>query len=101
MAPRNSRESRLRAMCCDRGPVAPRRKFHCLPCGAFCNVLLESKCFRRQCMEKELQVLIVEDDPVDALRLVHEFARHGIECQSTRVETEAEFLRSMEQHLPD
>ena len=52
-------------------------------------------------MEKQLKVLIVEDDPVDVLRLVHEFARHGIDCQSNRVQTKEEFLEAVRECPPD
>lgn len=52
-------------------------------------------------MEKELQVLIIEDDPADALRLMHELGRCGLAFRGHRVETRAEFLEAVTKGQPD
>src|ERR1043166_5772358 len=56
---------------------------------------------QEKAVEKQLQVLILEDDPVDALRLTHELKRHGVAFQSTRVQTQEAFVRAMEEKPPD
>jgi CheY-like chemotaxis protein len=52
-------------------------------------------------VEKELQILIIEDDPADAMRLMHELGRGGLRFRSERVETREDFLNAVEQHPPD
>jgi CheY-like chemotaxis protein len=52
-------------------------------------------------VEKELQILIIEDDPADALRLMHELGRSGLRFRSERVETREDFLSAVQQHPPD
>ena len=52
-------------------------------------------------MEKELHILIVEDDPADANRLMHELERQGFAFQGQRVETRDDFLHTLERELPD
>jgi CheY-like chemotaxis protein len=52
-------------------------------------------------VEKELQILIIEDDPADALRLMHELGRSGLRFRSERVETREDFLIAVQQHPPD
>jgi DNA-binding NtrC family response regulator len=49
----------------------------------------------------KLQILIIEDDPADADRLMHELERQGFAFQSQRVETRDDFLRKLEQQPPD
>jgi len=52
-------------------------------------------------MGKELKILIIEDDPADADRLVHELERQGFAFQGCRVETREDFLRQLEPQPPD
>lgn len=52
-------------------------------------------------MEKELHILIVEDDPADADRLMHELERQGFAFQGQRVETRGDFLQNLERQPPD
>lgn len=52
-------------------------------------------------MENDLQILIVEDDPADADRLMHELERQGFAFQGQRVETRDDFLHSLESEPPD
>ena len=52
-------------------------------------------------MEKDLQILIVEDDPADADRLMHELERQGFAFRGQRVETRDDFLHTLEQQPPD
>ena len=52
-------------------------------------------------MENELKILIVEDDPADAIRLTHELRQHGLNFCSQRIETREAFLRSIETQPPD
>jgi len=49
----------------------------------------------------ELQILIIEDDPADADRLMHELKRQGFAFQGQRVETRDDFLRNLERQPPD
>jgi len=49
----------------------------------------------------ELQILIIEDDPADADRLMHELRRQGFAFQGQRVETRDDFLRNLERQPPD
>lgn len=51
-------------------------------------------------MEKKLQILIIEDDPADALRLIHELGRAGFAFRCQRVETKEGFLNAVQQR-PD
>ena len=52
-------------------------------------------------MVKELQILIIEDDPADALRLMHELGRCGIPFRGHRVETRTDFLNAVAKERPD
>jgi CheY-like chemotaxis protein len=52
-------------------------------------------------VEHELQILIIEDDPADALRLMHELGRNGIPFRGRRVETREDFLNAVNRHRPD
>ena len=52
-------------------------------------------------MGNELQILIIEDDPADADRLMHELERQGFAFQGRRVETRDAFLHSLERQPPD
>jgi CheY-like chemotaxis protein len=51
-------------------------------------------------VQRELQILIIEDDPADALRLVHELRKCGFSFQSQTVETKRAFLKAV-QEPPD
>jgi PAS domain S-box-containing protein len=48
-------------------------------------------------MKSPLRILYLEDDPGDAELVLETLASEGIECQVTRVETEADFITSLEQ----
>ena len=48
-------------------------------------------------MNSPLRVLYLEDDPTDAELVQETLAIEGIQCQVTRVETEADFVASLEQ----
>jgi len=52
-------------------------------------------------VEKELQILIIEDDPADATRLMHELDRQGFAFKGQRVETRDDFLKNLERLPPD
>lgn len=52
-------------------------------------------------MEKELHILIIEDDPADAIRLTRELGRQGVAFRSTRVETRDDFIATLKQQTPD
>jgi DNA-binding NarL/FixJ family response regulator len=45
--------------------------------------------------------LIIEDDPADAERLMHELERQGFAFKGQRVETRAAFLHNLERQPPD
>ena len=51
-------------------------------------------------MEKHLDILIVHDDPVEAVRLVQELDRQKIPCES-RCVPESGLLQALEERLPD
>lgn len=46
-------------------------------------------------MEESLKILLVEDDPLDAVLLERELARAGLSFRTIRVEVEADFLREI------
>jgi signal transduction histidine kinase len=46
---------------------------------------------------KSLRILYLEDDPRDAELVQETLASDGVECQVTRVETEADFIASLEE----
>ena len=48
-------------------------------------------------MKSPLRILYLEDDPKDAELVQETLATDGIKCQITRVETEADFIASLEQ----
>ena len=50
---------------------------------------------------KQLEILIIEDDPVEASRLVRELARHGAHFRSRRVRRKEEFLLALGELKPD
>jgi PAS domain S-box-containing protein len=50
---------------------------------------------------KSLRILYLEDDPRDTELVQETLASDGIECQVTRVETEADFIASLEQRAFD
>lgn len=52
-------------------------------------------------MERELHILIIEDDPADAIRLTRELGRQGVAFRSTRVETRDDFIATLKQQTPD
>ncbi len=49
----------------------------------------------------EIRVLLIEDDPNDALLLDRELRRAGISFRALRVETSEEFVRELDAELPD
>jgi len=52
-------------------------------------------------MENELQILIVEDDPADAIRMTHELRKQGLKFRSVRIETRDDFMRALKEQPPD
>ena len=48
-------------------------------------------------MKSPLHILYLEDDPGDAELVQQTLAMGGIRCQVTRVETEADFIASLQQ----
>lgn len=52
-------------------------------------------------MEKELQILIIEDDDADAIRLTHELESHDLSFRITRVAAREDFLSAIERQPPD
>jgi DNA-binding NtrC family response regulator len=52
-------------------------------------------------VEKQLQIVIIEDDPADAERLLHELERQGFYFQGRRIQTQDEFLSCLEAQPPD
>ena len=48
-------------------------------------------------MTPPLRILYLEDDPKDAELVQHALETEGIVCQITRVETQADFIASLEQ----
>lgn len=46
---------------------------------------------------KQLQIVIIEDDPVDAARLKHELERCGLVFQSVCVTSRGDFMQALEQ----
>jgi len=48
-------------------------------------------------MKSHLNILCLEDDPTDAELIQEALAADGITCQATRIQTEAEFIASLEQ----
>ena len=50
-------------------------------------------------VEKALQILLIEDDPADALRLEHELRKGDFVFECKRVETREEFLEAVKQPL--
>jgi len=50
-------------------------------------------------MKKSLRVLLAEDDPADAELILRELRRAGFEPECKRVDTEAEFLASLDPEL--
>src|ERR1700719_4345017 len=48
-------------------------------------------------MKSRLRILYLEDDPRDAELVQETLASNGIRCHVTRVETEADFVASLEQ----
>ena len=47
-----------------------------------------------------LQIIIIEDDPNDVIRIQHELARGGLDCRLTRVETRHQFLEALRREPP-
>lgn len=50
---------------------------------------------------KELRVLVLEDTPTDAELMQHQLRETGLAFTATRVETQEEFVRAVEQFAPD
>jgi len=49
----------------------------------------------------ELQILVIEDDPADAMRIAHELKKRGVFFRSQCVQTREDFVANMERRLPD
>ena len=47
-----------------------------------------------------LQILIIEDDPNDVIRIEHELSLGGLDCRLTRVETRSQFLAALDSQPP-
>ncbi|HYV26890.1 MAG TPA: response regulator [Candidatus Eisenbacteria bacterium] len=52
-------------------------------------------------MKKTLHILIVEDNPADAFRVIHHLRKGGIDFRSERVETREDFVRILQEDPPD
>ena len=52
-------------------------------------------------VEKELEILLVEDDPAEASRLARALSTRGVLFQTHHVRHRDAFLRSMSEHKPD
>lgn len=52
-------------------------------------------------MEKHLDILIIEDDPVEALRMTQELHRQGLAFRTRRVQRRQEFLGILQGPRPD
>ena len=52
-------------------------------------------------MKQRIQILIVEDDPTDALLMDRELRKGGMNFQSHRVESREQFLRALHEQTPD
>ncbi len=52
-------------------------------------------------MNRELQILILEDEPADVELMIDELRRSGVEFHSRQVETADEFFAAMKQQPPD
>ena len=47
-----------------------------------------------------LQIIIIEDDPNDVIRIEHELCRGGLDCRLTRVQTRGQFLEALQRQKP-
>lgn len=47
-----------------------------------------------------LQIIIIEDDPNDVIRIEHALARGGLDCRLTRVQTRGQFLEALQLQQP-
>ena len=47
-----------------------------------------------------LQIIIIEDDPNDVIRIEHELTRGGLDCKLTRVQTRGQFLEALQRQKP-
>src|SRR6201985_2883329 len=52
-------------------------------------------------MKKEIHILMLEDNPMDSELAGHSLKRGGVKFTATRVETEKEFIRELEENPPD
>jgi diguanylate cyclase (GGDEF)-like protein len=52
-------------------------------------------------MASKLQLLLVEDDPLDAAIIVRHLSKAGLDCFVHRVETEAQFRAALDELRPD
>jgi DNA-binding NarL/FixJ family response regulator len=52
-------------------------------------------------VEKELHILMIEDDRLEAIRLLRELERQGISFHSECVETREDFLQTLARNPPD
>ena len=52
-------------------------------------------------LKKEIHILMLEDNPTDSELAGHTLRRGGVRFTSTRVETEDDFIRELEEHPPD
>jgi signal transduction histidine kinase len=52
-------------------------------------------------LKKEIHILMLEDNPTDSELAGHTLKRGGVKFTATRVETEKDFLRELEENPPD
>jgi CheY-like chemotaxis protein len=52
-------------------------------------------------LRKEIHILMLEDNPTDSELAGHTLRRGGVRFTATRVETEDDFIRELEEHPPD
>jgi signal transduction histidine kinase len=52
-------------------------------------------------MDETVRILLVEDVPADAELVIDELRDDGLECETRRVDTEADYLRDLDTFAPD
>ena len=55
----------------------------------------------RTALKKEIHILMLEDNPMDSELAGHSLKRGGVKFTATRVETEKDFIRELDENPPD